>query len=298
MITGTVVDKNGSPVPGAKVEIVGGTESTITELDGTFRIETSAPARELKVRYVGMGSKKQEITPNMTIVLGGRGAGEDKFAVVVRAGVGLAKQSWSHDEIEDYINDNEKSLLAPTVSVGVEIPMLFKGFYLMPALGYRQKGMKLEESENDGEYYYEEKNTVTLHYVQLDALAAYRYHLGNDMDVTVKAGPYLAYGFTGKWKVEDKWGNEFDEAYYGQGTADFNPFNGEIGDNENMEEIEVGDIFKEFEIGYTIGAEFAWKKMLVGVEYNHSLNNFIDSDADDGIKVKNKGWYFTLGYRF
>lgn len=31
-VSGTVTDKKGNPIPGAKVEIKGGTESTITEL--------------------------------------------------------------------------------------------------------------------------------------------------------------------------------------------------------------------------------------------------------------------------
>ena len=36
VVKGTVTDKDGNPIPGVKVEIKGGTESTITDLDGTF----------------------------------------------------------------------------------------------------------------------------------------------------------------------------------------------------------------------------------------------------------------------
>lgn len=60
-VSGTVTDKKGNPIPGAKVEIKGGTESTITELDGTFTLETKIPAQKVKVYYVGMQSKEQKV---------------------------------------------------------------------------------------------------------------------------------------------------------------------------------------------------------------------------------------------
>lgn len=44
-VSGTVTDKKGNPIPGAKVEIKGGTESTITELDGTFTLESKILAK-------------------------------------------------------------------------------------------------------------------------------------------------------------------------------------------------------------------------------------------------------------
>lgn len=46
VVNGTVIDNEGNPIPGAKIEVVGSTESTITELDGTFRLETQTPRPE------------------------------------------------------------------------------------------------------------------------------------------------------------------------------------------------------------------------------------------------------------
>lgn len=66
-VTGTVTDKDGNPIPGAKVEVKGGTESTITELDGTFVLETKSPVKKVKVYYVGMQSKEQKVKPDMLI---------------------------------------------------------------------------------------------------------------------------------------------------------------------------------------------------------------------------------------
>ena len=67
VVKGTVTDKDGNPIPGVKVEAVGGTESTLTELDGTFVLETRMPAKKLKVHYVGMQSKEQRVEPDMVI---------------------------------------------------------------------------------------------------------------------------------------------------------------------------------------------------------------------------------------
>lgn len=69
IVSGTVVDRDGNPVPGAKVEIVGSTESVITELDGTFRLDIRHPAKKVQVFYAGMQTKMQAIRPDMIIKL-------------------------------------------------------------------------------------------------------------------------------------------------------------------------------------------------------------------------------------
>lgn len=70
VVTGTVVDRDGNPIPGAKVEIVGSTESTITELDGTFSLTTQkADARKVRVQYGGMLARTKKIEPGMVVKL-------------------------------------------------------------------------------------------------------------------------------------------------------------------------------------------------------------------------------------
>ena len=69
IVQGTVTDRNGNPIPGAKVEIMGSPESVITELDGTFRLQTQYPAKKVKVYYAGMQTKVQAIEPDMVIML-------------------------------------------------------------------------------------------------------------------------------------------------------------------------------------------------------------------------------------
>lgn len=69
VVTGTVTDRDGNPIPGAKVSIVESTESVITELDGTFRIETEQTVREVQVVYAGMQGKVQAYKPGMVVKL-------------------------------------------------------------------------------------------------------------------------------------------------------------------------------------------------------------------------------------
>ena len=67
VVSGTVTDNEGNPIPGVKVEIVGTTLSVLTELDGTFTIQTEQPAKKVRVVYSGMQSKVVKITPDMVI---------------------------------------------------------------------------------------------------------------------------------------------------------------------------------------------------------------------------------------
>lgn len=69
VVSGTVTDKDGNPIPGAKVEIVGSTESCITELDGTYSIETTDKAKKVKVYYAGMQTEVERIKPDMIVEL-------------------------------------------------------------------------------------------------------------------------------------------------------------------------------------------------------------------------------------
>lgn len=53
VITGTVTDTKGMPMPGAKVQIKGTDEKVLTNMDGTFSIMSGQKKPKLKVNYVG-----------------------------------------------------------------------------------------------------------------------------------------------------------------------------------------------------------------------------------------------------
>lgn len=70
---GKVVGSEGNPLPGALVEEVGGMQSTITELDGTFALQSVGKASKLRASYAGMQSKSKAAKSGMTIKLANNG---------------------------------------------------------------------------------------------------------------------------------------------------------------------------------------------------------------------------------
>lgn len=67
-VTGVVVDKNGNPIPGVRIEIPGTPDQTISGLDGTFTISSSNPKKNKVVAsYAGMGQRKMKLKDGMKI---------------------------------------------------------------------------------------------------------------------------------------------------------------------------------------------------------------------------------------
>ena len=60
LVRGTVVDQTGESVPGASIQIKGGTQGTITDLDGKFSL-TVPNGSQLVVSFIGY--IRQFITP-------------------------------------------------------------------------------------------------------------------------------------------------------------------------------------------------------------------------------------------
>ena len=52
-ISGTVVDTQGSPIPGASVTVKGTTVGIVTDTDGKYSLEIPANAKDLVVTFVG-----------------------------------------------------------------------------------------------------------------------------------------------------------------------------------------------------------------------------------------------------
>lgn len=70
VVDGKVVDRNGAPIPGVRVEAKNGGETTLTAFDGSFHLETQQPLHRIGVDYVGMQSKSvKPATSPMTIVM-------------------------------------------------------------------------------------------------------------------------------------------------------------------------------------------------------------------------------------
>ncbi|TDD78087.1 TonB-dependent receptor domain-containing protein [Flavobacterium caseinilyticum] len=62
-ISGTVTDSNNQPIPGANIKIVGDASATITDLDGSFTLQTSKnPPFVIEITSVGFGTQKINVS--------------------------------------------------------------------------------------------------------------------------------------------------------------------------------------------------------------------------------------------
>ncbi|WP_206082069.1 TonB-dependent receptor [Maribellus sediminis] len=65
-ITGTIVDKSGSPLPGATVTVLGTTRGVITDVDGTFSIDATSDDK-LVFSFIGMESQVVDVGNQTTL---------------------------------------------------------------------------------------------------------------------------------------------------------------------------------------------------------------------------------------
>ena len=152
------------------------------------------------------------------------------------------------------------------IGVGLEKP-LSENWLIMPSLEFKQKGTKIEYEWGD------EKVTASMAYLQLPILGAYRTRLSDDINMTLKAGPYLALALSSKLKGVYKMDDVVEEA--------------------NIDLFDEG-IGKRFDAGLLLGVDFEYHRFVVGAEFEYGLLPCIK----DNSKAFNTSIYVTLGYKF
>ena len=158
--------------------------------------------------------------------------------------------------------------------VGIEYP-LSDNLSLMPSLEFAAKGTKFDNSE------YAEiiKETVDIYYLQVPVMAAYRLNLNDDWNLTVKAGPYFAYGLFGS----------IDVTY---------TYNGQT-KNENVD-MDFDDTINRFDCGIDVGVDFEHHRFVFGLEYERGFTNMVKNaeNAEYTPTIYNQAFYATVGYKF
>lgn len=117
-------------------------------------------------------------------------------------------------------------------------------------------------------------------YLQLPVLARFNWKLGEDVRLHVAAGPYLAYGISGKRKFKSM---DLSEKGYSSNSDSWNPF----GENSS---------FKRFDWGLTFNAGVEVKRFALNVAYDMGLGK--EYKYIDDISIKYHTVSFTVGYRF
>lgn len=146
--------------------------------------------------------------------------------------------------------DHVKSRFGFNAGVSVDVPFL-KSLYMETGLYATQKGCKIGD---------EKANPL---YLEIPVLASYRYDFSDDMQLRVNAGPYIAYGLSGKFG---------DVKYFS-------------GDYAN----------KRFDMGLQVGTGVSVSKFYIGCAYEFGLTKV--NKAGNG-SVKNGNFMFNVGYNF
>jgi hypothetical protein len=91
-ITGTVADKNGTPISGANVVVTGTTLGTMTDIAGKYSIDIPQGAMSLTISFIGMEPKEIPIgtLTQINVTLFDSAIGLDEVIVI---GYGTAKKS-------------------------------------------------------------------------------------------------------------------------------------------------------------------------------------------------------------
>lgn len=169
---------------------------------------------------------------------------DSKFTLKV--GVGLSSLTGSDAE-------GEKNAFAYKVGVSYDWT-LSDNFSILPGLELVNKGTKVEDIDG----------TINLFYAQIPVLAAYKFNVGEEAKLVVKAGPYVAYGL---------FGSDID---YGSG------------DTEN-----AFDVCERFNAGVMAGISYDFGQFTVGAEYSRGFTKAIED-----VKCYNQAFGVTFGYKF
>lgn len=197
----------------------------------------------------------------------------------VRAGANLQNITG-----EDAGNDLDYSL-KPAFNVGVFYEMdVAPDFYFQPNLLFSMKGAK--QNENSSEL------KINMGYIEMPLHFLYKPQLGSGR-IIVGFGPYLAYGVTGKAKLES--GNlEY--------TADVK-FKNDLSTEEALEHLlwethyakglDAGaDVFFGYEFPFNVAVQFNAQLGLL------NMYPKIDGEVPDDTSSKHVGFGLSVGYRF
>ncbi len=116
IITGTVTDKDGTPLPGVNVVVTGSIIGTLTDVSGKYSIEIPQGVNSLTFSFIGM--RTQEIVigtlPKIDVIMDESAVGLDEVVVV---GYGTMKKSDLTGSLSQ-VKVKDQILELPNVSIG------------------------------------------------------------------------------------------------------------------------------------------------------------------------------------
>ncbi|HUH47616.1 MAG TPA: TonB-dependent receptor, partial [Arenibacter sp.] len=140
IVSGTITDQIGQPLPGASVVEKGTTNGTQSDFDGNFSIELQNENAVLVVSYVGFGTKEVPTNGQITfnITLEESAAGLDEVVVV---GYGTQSTRAITGSVENIKIENLRD--APVAQVGEMLQGKVSGLRINQTTGRPGEGMKI-----------------------------------------------------------------------------------------------------------------------------------------------------------
>ncbi len=194
-----------------------------------------------------------------------------------------AGANFSHMKYND--GDGTKTngiAILPGVNAGITMDYrLIPEMTITANLMFSTKGYM--QHETDDFYGIEINSTeqMLLFYIELPIYAKYEFEIGRSFKSFVGLGPYVGYGYWGKylWRREGGGDTEWDkeDIYWGDDP-----------DSDDFENIDYG-------AGLTLGAKF--DNIVLDIGYHYGLRN-ISTDTDDGKIARNGVAFISVSYFF
>ena len=222
IVTGTVVDSKNEPVPGVRVEIVGRTETTTTDIDGKFRIELPSPAKKIRFSYLGFKPIEKSIKPEMFVKLGhgwgGKTSGYRGFFEFT-GGVGFG------GKVNVYAGDCSVTDIGNPIVFGWNMTHGYQiNRNLFAGLGFGVNAAMLYGTENDG-YYHENYSEHKFYTFNIPIYADVRWDFGLEKKtapfVDLKLGYMLSFAFDTDDDMFYSSGNNSSLYVYDKNTGGF-----------------------------------------------------------------------------
>ena len=186
----------------------------------------------------------------------------------------------------DFIFADAKTSYKPGFHLGIFVDSrLSSRFALKHELIFNQRRVAVSLAENDIENY---KSSMMRNYIDLMP-ASITFQEGN---FQLFAGPYISALLKANLRRKDEQGKWFkDPEIYGNGAND---------ESESR-------YLQKFDFGLNMGIEYTLThKLLLGTRYLHGFTDLFqyanshsnESSKTNAIKVYNRGWMLSLGYRF
>ena len=188
-----------------------------------------------------------------------------RLTIGPRAGVNFANQYNNGDGAD---NDYRTGFRA-----GLELDVnIVRSLSINTGVYYAQKGYKTEYSDSRGSH----KTTDNVAYIHIPLLVSYRVDLSDVAQIQINAGPYFAFGTSGKQKFTST-------------------FSGE--NNYEIDSFDKYDGMKKNDIGISVGAAFTYSNIYFGIIYERGLcnvSNATGADFRNGCIGINVGYNFNL----